>query len=101
MFYADALGDIYFLWCVERVAVIYGMERIENKDWYRWGRKWLLDTQSPDGSWSDRYGPEIDTAFAVLFLTRDNPAQDLTVKLQELRRLEMNARPEVLPPRKD
>jgi hypothetical protein len=84
MFGAAALGDCYFLWCLERVAVIYDLKLIEGKDWYRWGADALLAAQAQNGSWSDGYDPAIDTAFAILFLKRVNLAPDLTDKLQRL-----------------
>jgi hypothetical protein len=37
-FGADAVGDTYFLWSVERVAVIYNLAKIGGKDWYSWAR---------------------------------------------------------------
>ncbi len=36
-FDADAWGDLYFLWTLERVGVIYSMEQIDGKNWYDWG----------------------------------------------------------------
>ena len=81
---ASANGDCYFLWCLERVAVIYDVHQIEGKDWYLWGSEVLLQAQKDDGSWSDGYDPVIDTAFAVLFLRRANLAKDLTDKLRML-----------------
>jgi hypothetical protein len=81
---ADAWGDCYFLWCMERVAVIYGKNTIGSEDWYSWGVDILLANQNKDGSWSDRHGDVADTCFALLFLTRANLAKDLTDKLREL-----------------
>ena len=87
-FNADALGDLYFLWTLERVGVIYTKDLIGDKDWYEWGFPILMKEQLPDGSWEDRhvlpYGPLIDTSFAILFLKRSNIAKDLTDKLQLL-----------------
>lgn len=82
MFRAGAHGDCYFLWCLERVAIIYGKQHIEGKDWYQWGSTELLKHQQKDGFWSDRFDPALDTAFAILFLTRANLAKDLTESLR-------------------
>ena len=30
------LGDLYFLWSLERMAVIYDLKMISGKDWYAW-----------------------------------------------------------------
>lgn len=81
-------NDFYYLWSVERVAALYGLGSIGDKDWYRWGVEILLDHQFPDGHWQvpkdgnkdDPYVP-INTAFALLFLKQVNLARDLTVLL--------------------
>jgi hypothetical protein len=79
---ADAHGDLYFLWSVERVAVIYDLKRIEGKDWYAWGARALVEHQQDDGSWQDTFAGLPDTCFALLFLKRVNVAQDLTTTLR-------------------
>jgi hypothetical protein len=86
IFQADAWGDLYYLWTIERLGMIYGMARIEGKDWYEWGYPIVLEHQKPDGSWKDKHQPQVDTCFALLFLKRANLAQDLAAKLQELYR---------------
>jgi hypothetical protein len=65
--------NVYFLWSVERVGVLLGLETIGGKDWYRWGVKHLLPAQKADGSWLGRGNsgrPVIDTSMALLFLKR-------------------------------
>jgi hypothetical protein len=74
----------YFLWSVERIAVCYGLETIEGKDWYRWGCGVLLPQQSGEGSWGGD-SPGIgfaDTCFALLFLKRANLAGDLSAHIK-------------------
>jgi hypothetical protein len=85
---ANRALDLYFLWSVERVAVLYNLARIENKDWYGWGSKELLARQQADGHWQagayyDNNAIH-DTCFALLFLKQANLAQDLTDKFQLL-----------------
>jgi hypothetical protein len=79
------LIDLYFVWSVERVAVIYNLPKIGDKDWYGWGAEMLVANQGADGSWHNgRYvhqTPTINTCFALLFLKRANLAKDLTAKL--------------------
>ena len=41
--------DLYFLWSMERVAVLYNVEKIGGKDWYAWGSRDILAAQSADG----------------------------------------------------
>jgi hypothetical protein len=78
--------NLYFLWSLERTAVVYQRRRIAGKDWYRWGADVLVAAQQEDGSWSAGGYPGAtavtDTCFALLFLRRANFATDLTRKLQ-------------------
>jgi hypothetical protein len=67
-FDGDNLGDLYFLWSLERMAVIYDLARIEGKDWYAWGSEVILARQGEDGSWAERFPGVPDTCFALLFL---------------------------------
>jgi hypothetical protein len=86
--------DLYFLWSLERVGVLYELPLIEGKDWYAWGRKPLLEAQQPDGRWqivNKNNAPVYpggdavhDTCFALLFLKQANLAKDLTVKMRLL-----------------
>lgn len=78
--------NLYFLWGVERVCVLYGVESVGNKDWYHWGAEALVANQEADGSWfkKDNYpgaAPVIDTSFALMFLKRANLAKDLSAYL--------------------
>jgi hypothetical protein len=77
--------NLYVLWSIERVAVLYNLATIGEKDWYRWGAEILVANQQPRGNW-DRGGyhgasPVIDTCFALLFLKRANLVEDLTGRL--------------------
>ncbi len=72
------VGDLYFVWSLERVAVGYGLETIGDVDWYDWGTKRLLPSQQADGSWNGSHGTTVETSFAVLFLKKSNFVADLT-----------------------
>jgi hypothetical protein len=77
-------GDLYFLWSLERVGVIYGIDKIGGLDWYDLGSTVIVRSQGNDGSWTiGGYGQEVNTAFAVLFLCRSNLARDLSSKVQK------------------
>jgi hypothetical protein len=80
------MQNLYFLWSVERVAVLYNLQTIGNKDWYLWGAEILLSNQDKTGCWTEgRYHqahPIIDTCFALLFLKRANLAPDLSDNLR-------------------
>ncbi|MBA4191880.1 MAG: hypothetical protein C0467_28200 [Planctomycetaceae bacterium] len=85
-------NDLYFLWSLERVGVIYGVEKIGGVNWYEAGAHSLVHTQSPDGSWGRTdYGADVNTAFAVLFLCKSNLARDLSGKVQKEHSTEMKA----------
>ncbi len=82
---AHGYTDLYFLWSLERVGVIYGVDRIGGIDWYEAGAQSLVATQNRDGSWGsgEGYGPEVNTAFAILFLSKSNLARDLSGQVQK------------------
>jgi hypothetical protein len=78
-------GGLYFLWGMERIAVLYDVRQLDKKDWYLWGAEILLCHQTPEGSW-DKGGyhgehPVLNTCFALLFLKRANLTPDLSRKL--------------------
>jgi hypothetical protein len=80
------MENLYFLWSVERVGMLYDLKTIGGKDWYRWGAQVLVHNQGPDGAWDfSRYpgaSPPLNTCFALLFLRRSNLVQDLTNNLR-------------------
>jgi hypothetical protein len=82
------LENLYYLWSLERVAVLYNLKTVGGKDWYRWGAQMLVANQDGNGGWrGGRYHGStvtLDTCFALLFLKRANLAKDLTDKLEFL-----------------
>jgi len=77
-FAADAWGDLYYLWSLERVATAYDLKTIGKRDWYAWGAPIILAGQEADGSWREAFPAVPDTSFALLFLRRANLFLDLT-----------------------
>jgi len=74
---------LYYLWSLERVAMILNLDRIHGKDWYNYGAEILIATQEKDGSWKVEFGESgADTCFALLFLQRANLAIDLSNKIR-------------------
>jgi hypothetical protein len=74
---------IYFLFSMERMAVVYNLKTIGEHDWYIWGASKLVDMQLMDGSWHAGFSADAaDTCLALLFLKRANVAPDLTDILQ-------------------
>jgi hypothetical protein len=74
----DLRQNLYFLWSLERVSVVFRLTHIGKHDWYEWGAEWLLSHQSASGSWQSMYGEVADTAFGLMFLVHANIVRDLT-----------------------
>ena len=78
-------GGLYYLWALERIAVLYDVTQLDNKDWYKWGAEILCTHQKANGSWEDGgypgEHPAANTALAVLFLKRANLTPDLSKRL--------------------
>ncbi|MCS6976050.1 MAG: hypothetical protein NZM31_03440 [Gemmatales bacterium] len=83
----------YFLWSLERVCVVFGINELDGVNWYEWGWKSLVERQRDDGSWDGNYPPQVNTAFALLFLNKVNLSRDLSSIAQ--------SEPEVDRPRED
>ena len=78
-----AWGDLYFLWALERTALILQRDKLGEHDWHAWGSEIILQKQNQtDGSWRDQHPGVADTTFALLFLVGDNLFKDLTDKLE-------------------
>ena len=85
--------DLYYLWSVERVSMLYNLPALNDKEWYRWGAEILVANQTLAGTWPGAavqreglrvptdFGPAINAAFALLFLKHSHPMKDLTSKL--------------------
>ena len=80
------MENLYFLWSVERVAMLYDLKTIGGKDWYGWGAQILVHNQNGQGAWATSgyigQSPPLNTCFALLFLRRSNLVQDLTNHLR-------------------
>ncbi len=75
----------YFLWSVERIGVLLGLEKLGTTDWFQRGSTALLATQKPDGSWEEAGhggGPMVSTSFAILFLRKANLGSDISRLLE-------------------
>jgi hypothetical protein len=77
---ASTDDDLYYLWSLERVALIYELKKINGEDWYAWASDILVAAQHPDGSWKDNYPGDVGSCFALLILKRTNVLKDLKVE---------------------
>jgi hypothetical protein len=65
--------NTYYLYGIERAAILYGTEKIADHFWYAEGAAALIGSQKADGSWgkdTDWFNTTWDTCFSVLFLRR-------------------------------
>lgn len=65
--------NTYYLYGLERAAILYGTEKIGDHFWYAEGATALIAAQKEDGSWgkdTDWFNTTWDTCFSVLFLRR-------------------------------
>lgn len=65
-------NKVYYYYSLERMAAFADVREIAGRDWFNECADFLIAQQKPDGSWSmsQYYGANVDTSFAVLFLTR-------------------------------
>ena len=69
----------YYLYAVERAAVLDRVKRVGGNDWYFQGAAWLLDTQRKEGAWERANANDnVRTCFALLFLNRATAPLTLT-----------------------
>jgi hypothetical protein len=65
--------NTYYLYGLERAAILFGTEKIGDHFWYAEGAAALIDAQQGDGSWgkdTEWFNTTWDTCFSVLFLRR-------------------------------
>ena len=73
--------DLYAYYGIERACILTGTKRFNDFDWYAVGAGNLVRGQASDGSWWGdakggrlgkgwKYGPAIESAYALLFLKR-------------------------------
>jgi hypothetical protein len=71
----------YFLWSVERLGVLLGLEDFGEVNWFTKGAEALVATQQENGAWqnpSEDRGNLSDTSFAILFLRKANLGSDIS-----------------------
>jgi hypothetical protein len=60
----------YMLYGIERIGALADREKIGRVDWYDKGRAFIQSTQRTDGAWNGGHGTEMNTVWAILFLTK-------------------------------
>lgn len=77
----------YFLWSVERVGVLLGLQKFGETDWFQKGSDALLKSQTAEGNWPSAWGDTdkaglTDTCLAILFLRKANLGSDVSRLLE-------------------
>lgn len=83
--YAGGVGPgapKYFLWSIERLGVLLGLEKLGQTAWFEKGADALVKTQRPNGSWSEGKDQLSDASFAILFLRKANLGSDISRLLE-------------------
>lgn len=65
--------NTYFMYALERAAILYGVEKLGEHEWYKDGANALLKAQGEDGAWgkdTDWFNTTWDTCFSILFLRK-------------------------------
>ncbi len=73
----------YALYGVERIGALADRQSIGSVDWFAKGRAYLHSSQQSDGSWRNgQYGNEMDTVWAILFLTKSTAKSIRKIELR-------------------
>jgi hypothetical protein len=74
----------YGLYGIERIGALGERETIGRLDWYGKGADFIRSTQRADGSWTGAHGTEMNTVWAMLFLTKSTAKTIRRIKIQKL-----------------
>ncbi len=72
----------YMLYGFERVGALADRQSLGRIDWYAKGLEFIRSNQQKDGSWIATHGAEMNTVWAILFLTKSTAKtiQRITIK---------------------
>ncbi len=74
----------YMLYGIERMGALADRQTIGRLDWFEKGRGFIRGTQKPDGSWDGHHGPEMNSSWAILFLTKSTAKTLRRIQVQRL-----------------
>ncbi|HEV3164479.1 MAG TPA: HEAT repeat domain-containing protein [Isosphaeraceae bacterium] len=75
----------YFLYAMERIgALSNSKDTLGGVKWYEQGRRFIETSQKSDGSWVGDYGNEVNTAYAILFVTRATARKIRKIEIKRL-----------------
>jgi hypothetical protein len=74
----------YTLYGIERIGALAERQTIGRLDWFEKGRAYIRSSQGGGGSWDGEGGPEVNTAWAMLFLTKSTAKTLRRIQIQRL-----------------
>jgi hypothetical protein len=74
----------YMLYGIERIGGLADRQTIGRLDWYERGRAFIRSSQKGDGSWNATHGVEVNTVWAMLFLTKSTAKTIQRIQIQRL-----------------
>jgi hypothetical protein len=78
-------SSTYMLYGVERIGALADRQTIGRLDWFEKGRTYLRSAQQSDGSWKQPpYSDEMNTVWAILFLTRSTAKSIKKIAIKRL-----------------
>ena len=74
----------YMLYGIERIGALAERQTIGRVDWYERGRSFIHSSQQGDGSWNGTYGVEMNTVWAMLFVTKSTAKTIQKIQVKRL-----------------
>jgi hypothetical protein len=74
----------YMLYGLERIGALADRGTIGKVDWYARGREFIVSTQHEDGSWHSAFGVEMNTVWAILFMTKSTAKTMQRIQIKRL-----------------
>ncbi len=74
----------YMLYGIERIGALAERQSIGRLDWFERGRAYIRANQNSDGSWKAPHGSEMNTVWAMLFLTKSTAKTLRRIHIQRL-----------------
>jgi len=74
----------YALYGIERIGALAERDSLGRVNWFDMGRGYIQSTQQADGSWNSAHGPEMNTVWAILFLTKSTAKSLRRIEVKRL-----------------
>ena len=74
----------YFLYGLERIGALTNKDSLGGVNWFEQGRRFIQASQKADGAWAGDYGEEVNTSYAILFMTRATAKKIRRIEIKRL-----------------